>query len=63
MSISCPPIPRPLLEYLQKVFPDKLPQYLGPPESMALLIGNQQVLKHLEAQFQLQSKTVLPPTY
>jgi len=63
MSIPCPAIPRPLLEYLQRIFPDKLPQYLGAPETMAYLIGNQQVIKHLEAQFQLQSKTVLPPTF
>lgn len=61
MSIPCPAIPRPLLEYLQQAFPDKLPQYLGPPEAMAILIGHQQVIKHLEAQYHVQSKTVLPP--
>ena len=63
MSNPCPAIPRPLLEYLQKVFPDKLPQCLGPPESMAILIGHQQVIQHLSQQYQIQSKTVLPPTF
>ena len=62
MNNPCPAIPRPLLEYLQRIFPDKLPQYLGAPETVAYLIGNQQVISHLSQQYQIQSKTVLPPT-
>ena len=63
MSSIAPAIPRPLLEYLQKVFPNKLPEYLGPPESMAILIGQQKVINHLLAQFERQSRTVLGPTF
>lgn len=61
--MKAPPIPRDLLEYLRGVFPDKLPETpSGAPETLAALVGQQQVIRHLDAQFKLQSRTVIPAT-
>lgn len=58
-----PQIPRDLMEYLQEVFPDKLPeQPFGAPEALAALIGQQQVIRHLKTHFDRQALTVLAPT-
>ena len=57
---KAPPISRELLEYIQKVFPDRLPD--SPPASVgevAALVGNQQVIRHLKAQAEKQSLSVL----
>ena len=43
-----------LLDYLQQVFPDKLPEQPQLPDQIGILIGQQRVIKHLIAQFKLQ---------
>lgn len=59
--MKCPPIPQALLDYLQSVFPDKLPESPHLPQtSFAELIGQQKVVKHLQAQFRAQNKAGLP---
>lgn len=59
--MSSPPIPKALLDYLQATFPDKLPDNpLRDPEGLGVLIGQQKVIKHLQAQFKAQNKAGLP---
>lgn len=59
--MSSPPIPKALLDYLQTVFPDKLPDApLRDPEGYGVLIGQQKVLKHLQAQYRMQNKAGMP---
>lgn len=58
--MKAPPIPRDLLEYLQKVFPDRLPDSpMASAEEVAALVGNQQVIRHLKVQAEKQSLNVL----
>lgn len=47
-------ISKDLLDYLQQVFPDKLPEQPQLPDQIGILIGQQRVIKHLIAQFKLQ---------
>lgn len=58
-SIKAPPIPRDLLDYLQRAFPNKLPEHYVSAEQLGTLQGQQKVINHLFAQFVLQSRTVL----
>lgn len=61
--MKAPPISRDLLDHLRRVFPDKLPETpFGAPEALAALVGQQQVIRHLAQQFNLQSRTVIPAT-
>ena len=57
---SCPPITQTLLDHLQRVFPDKLPDNPTSPDTLGVLIGQQKVIKHLQAQFKLQNKSGMP---
>lgn len=57
--MNTPTIPTALLEYLQGVFPNKLPDTYHNPEQIGRLMGHQQVIKHLEAAFAVQNRTVL----
>jgi len=43
-----PEISKDLLEYLQKIFPDKLPGAPVAPEGLGVLIGQQKVIQHLQ---------------
>lgn len=57
----CPTISKDLLEYLQGVFPDKLPETpYADLQSWGLLVGQQKVIKHLQAQYKAQNKGPLP---
>lgn len=47
-------IPKDLLDELQKVFPNKLPDFPPPPEAMGILIGQQKVIAYLLNQYKLQ---------
>jgi hypothetical protein len=49
--VSAPPIPRDLLEYLQGVFPNKLPKAVLAPDALGVLVGQQNVVDHLRVQF------------
>ena len=59
MSSPAPAISRDLLEYLQRVFPNKLPEDPICSDYLAVQIGQQKVIRHLQAQFAVQSRTVL----
>lgn len=54
-----PPIPEDLLVYLEAVFPDRLPPPETSDQEVRVLMGNQQVIKHLRAKFNQQNKTIL----
>lgn len=59
--MSSPAISKELLEYLQRSFPNKLPDNPVSPEQLGVLVGQQKVINHLQAQLKLQEKTVLAP--
>lgn len=58
--MSSPTISKALLDYLQEKFPDKLPDNPTSPDTLGVLIGQQKVIKHLQAQFKLQNKAGMP---
>ena len=62
MSLVVPAIPRPLLEYLQRVFPNKLPLTALSPEALGALIGQQALIAHLAMHFERQAAAVIQPT-
>ena len=62
MSSHAPAISRALLDHLQKLFPNKLPETHVSPEQLGALQGQQKVINHLLSQFAIQSRTVLDPT-
>lgn len=57
--MNTPSISRDLMEYLQGVFPDKLPETYQNPEQIGMLMGQQKVIKHLLAAYNSQNRTVL----
>lgn len=48
-EITAPPIPRPVVEYLQKIYPNRLPPIHTPDRELGALIGEQRVIAHLSA--------------
>lgn len=46
-EIQRPPIPRPVVEYLQKIFENKLPDITTSDRELGALIGEQRVITHL----------------
>lgn len=54
--MSSPAIPKDLLDYLQVVFPNKLPDNTVDPCDLGILIGQQRVIQHLQAQFKVQNR-------
>jgi hypothetical protein len=60
--MDCPPISKSLADYLQARFPNKLPETTVDTGQLGQLIGQQQVILHLLANYQRQNKTVLSPT-
>lgn len=54
-----PVISKDLLEYLQKLFPNKLPEYQLPAGQVEILMGQQKVIAHLQSQYLAQNRTVL----
>ena len=61
--MSSPTISRDLMEYLQKVFPNKLPLEPVDAVKLGVLCGQQKVINHLLAEYQRQTQTVLPATF
>lgn len=59
-DIECPPVSKALVEYLQKVFPDRLPIDRNINErELGALFGKQDVIVHLRSRLQEQEETVL----
>lgn len=54
--MNSPPISKALLDYLQQCFPDRLPPKTVTPEELGVLIGQQMVIRNLQAQFKVQTK-------
>lgn len=55
-SEECPEIPKPLLDYLRKVFPNTFPRDLlkMTDRQIGVAVGQQEVVEFLEAQWQNQ---------
>ena len=59
-DIICPPVPRGLVDYLEKVFPDRLPTDRNINErELGALFGRQDVIVHLLSRLREQEETVL----
>ena len=56
---GCPPLSRDLMDYLQAVYPNKLPEVMPGPGVVEKLIGQQGVVLHLQAQYDLQNRNSL----
>lgn len=58
-----PPINRELVEYLQQVFPNKLPNDIHISDrELGALCGEQRIIAHLLGHLEDQEETVLVPT-
>jgi hypothetical protein len=62
MSKAIPAIPRELIGYLAEVFPNKLPEEVLSEARMGELIGQQNVLRHLQAKCSEQARCDRTPT-
>ena len=51
-----PTVPKVLLDYLERTFPDKLPGGIVSADHLAELIGQQGVIRHLRAAYKHQNK-------
>lgn len=61
--MKVPPINRELIEYLKKVFPNKLPSEIHISDrALGALFGEQRIIAHLEGHLREQEDTVLVPT-
>lgn len=58
-NVRVPPIPEDLMAYLSEVFPDRLPHPETPEMEVRLLMGQQQVIRHLRTKYDAQNKTIL----
>lgn len=58
-NVRVPPIPEDLLAYLEAVFPDRCPPLTTTDQEVRVLMGEQNVVKHLRAKFNQQNKTIL----
>ena len=57
-----PVVPQSLLERLEEVFPDRLPTFLPTDVETARLIGKQDVIRKLRAEYERQQNNILTPT-
>lgn len=56
---KAPPIPAELLEWLEELFPDRLPEGETSTATLHLRIGEQRVVRRLRAEYKRQTE----PTY
>lgn len=54
-----PVIPEDLMVYLETVFPDRCPSPGCTDQEVRMLMGEQNVIKHLRSRFNHQNKTIL----
>lgn len=54
-----PLIPEDLMTYLEEAFPDRCPPPAATDQGVRMLMGEQNVIKHLRAKFAQQNKTIL----
>lgn len=59
MKTKLPPVPQDLLESLEKLFPDRIPDHFIPLENLRFVQGQISVVRLLRAQFAAQSKNIL----
>lgn len=57
--MKTPPIPQDLLEYLETVYPDRMPSSSMPHEQFLIESGRVELVRSLRVQFDKQNKTVL----
>jgi len=48
-DFSEPPVDDALIAFLERTYPDRLPDYIPTPEEIARRIGQQQLIRHLRA--------------
>lgn len=53
-----PPIPREILEYLERIFPDKAPDLSDSDREVWAKAGEQRVIRKLRAEFSIQNQLV-----
>lgn len=58
-NLTFPPIPKDLLDELDKRFPDKMPEQDLNLDTIRFKQGQVSVLRFLKHQFELQNKTIL----
>lgn len=56
---TCPPISKELIDYLDSIFPDKAPEPDHSDRKVWINVGSVLVGKHLRAQYEEQSATIL----
>jgi hypothetical protein len=56
VSQQAPPIPLNLVEYLERIFPDKAPSLVDPLDTIRFKSGQVAVVRHLRAQYEDQVK-------
>jgi hypothetical protein len=56
---TVPPVPLPLLEALERSYPDKMPHPLTTLEELRFMQGQVDVVRRLRREFDRQNKTVL----
>lgn len=54
-----PPVPQALIERLEEMFPNRLPQDPEPSEETARRIGQQDVIRKLRTEYERQSQNIL----
>lgn len=59
---TVPPIPRLLLEYLERTYPDRMPDERMTLDEIRVRTGQVTVVRHLRKQYERQQENVLTPT-
>lgn len=54
--MNTPPIPKEVVEYLKRVFPDRMPPVEDSIDSIRVAQGNAQVVRHLEFLYEEQNE-------
>lgn len=57
--VPCPTVPKDLLEYLQRLFPDRAPARGESLRDIRHKVGQVSVVRHLAEQFKTQNETIL----
>ena len=59
MNKKFPLVSKELLEELERLYPDKVPDFEVSPDRIRFLQGQTQVVRFLRSQFEAQSKSIL----
>lgn len=59
MKKKFPVVSKELIDELDRLYPDKVPDFETPPDRIRFIQGQVQVVRFLKAHFDLQSKNIL----